>query len=502
MVQAKRDLTPATPAPPSAAQPAVSREATHSRVRQRYVRLAWFMAATDALCLLSALLLAYLIRFGNIPIPGEFAALMAVGPFVWVGVFRGFRLYDIQHLSAAEEFRRTVGATAIGITALVTGSFWFHASISRLWLGLTLVLSLLFVVLVRRGWRRALARMRGDGRLAYLTLVIGTNTEGQKLAEVIRQPDLGFRPIGAVRGSEERGSSKPTRRRVLDLANPPLEASGSIDRLEDLVRKTGAECLYVASSAVNSDDMRRIMRVARQTGTELRVSSNLTEVLSTRLTTQPIGDVMTMSLKPVRLTGTQAAIKRAFDLTASGLGILVAIPVFAIIGLAVKLNSPGPIFFKQERVGRRGVTFTILKFRSMRSDAARITKALQTTNKGPAAVVKLRDDPRVTSVGRFLRRSSLDELPQLINVLKGDLSLVGPRPLQRVEMVEFDDWHAPRLEVRPGLTGLWQISGRNDVSFDDRIRMDLFYIENWSLPFDLYILAKTIPALLSRRGAF
>jgi exopolysaccharide biosynthesis polyprenyl glycosylphosphotransferase len=502
MAQAQRE-TPVSGLTPTAAAKAAAVDVVPTRARYQYRRLGLFMAATDGLSVLVALLLAYLIRFGNIPIPGEFAAVMAVAPVVWVGVFHAIRLYAVQHLSPAEEFRRAVGAVTIGITLLVTGTFWLKAqSISRLWLGLTWLFAIVLVLLIRRGWRKAMAHMREDGRLAYRTLVVGTNEEGKTVFRTLLQPDLGFRPVGAVATSLSNGAGRLAAVGGDDEAATTLDVLGSVDDLESLVQDTATECLFVASSALTPSEMRLVTRTARTTGAEVRISSNLPEVLATRLTMQPIGGVMAMAMKPVRLTGGQAVVKRAFDLTASLLILALGLPIWLGIALAIALSSRGPVFFRQTRVGRHGETFEVLKFRTMIEGAESMIHELRSMNEADGPLFKLREDPRTTGVGRWLRRWSLDEIPQLLNVVRGDMSLVGPRPALPEEVKAWEDWHHQRLEVPPGISGLWQVNGRADLSFDDYVRLDLFYIENWSLTFDLYIIWKTIPALLSRKGAF
>ena len=212
---------------------------------------------------------------------------------------------------------------------------------------------------------------------------------------------------------------------------------------------------------------------------------------------------MALSLKPVRLTGHQAAVKRAFDLSsARSARPALARCSLAIAALGASSPRPGPVLFRQRRVGQRGRPFTILKFRTMRGGADAMVAELRLKHGMNDLMFKLQDDPRVTRVGRFLRRFSLDELPQLINVLRGEMSLVGPRPPLPEEVAEYEDWQFDRLEVSPGITGLWQVSGRSELSFDECVRLDLFYIENWSLAYDLYIVAKTLPVLVSRRGAY
>jgi exopolysaccharide biosynthesis polyprenyl glycosylphosphotransferase len=204
----------------------------------------------------------------------------------------------------------------------------------------------------------------------------------------------------------------------------------------------------------------------------------------------------------VRLTRAQAIAKRTFDVVLSAAGLVLAAPLLAVTALAVKLETPGPVLFRQERVGLHRQRFKLLKFRTMVVGADRMLADLAVHNEADGPLFKIRNDPRVTRVGRFLRRYSLDELPQLWNVLLGEMSLVGPRPPLPREVDAYEDWQLDRLEVRPGITGLWQVSGRSELPFDEYVRLDLFYIENWSLASDLFILAKTVPMLLAARGAY
>jgi exopolysaccharide biosynthesis polyprenyl glycosylphosphotransferase len=233
---------------------------------------------------------------------------------------------------------------------------------------------------------------------------------------------------------------------------------------------------------------------------DLRVSANVPETLSTRLSLQQLGDIMTIALRPVRLTGVQAVTKRTFDLLVSTVGLVLSLPLIGVIALAVKLTSPGPVFFKQERVTTGGRAFAMYKFRTMVQDADRLLDEEERDKS--EAFFKLKDAPPLTKVGRVLRRLSLDEIPQLWNVVKGEMSIVGPRPLPveqvaaNLELLEY------RHDVRAGLTGWWQINGRSDLDAEAAVRMDLFYIENWSVALDLYILLKTVGALLQRRGAY
>jgi exopolysaccharide biosynthesis polyprenyl glycosylphosphotransferase len=433
---------------------------------------------------------AYWVRFGlRIP-EGDFLVLLLGAPMVVVAVYAAFHLYEAHRFTPAEEFRRIILAVSLGLTGLVTLSFWSQASFSRSWLAVSWALALIVALATRRVWHYWIGRARSKGRLSFSTLIVGTNEEASHLADVMSRPAFGFQAIGMVTTTSAPASSSQ------------LPVMGSVGDLRELIRETGAECVFVASSAMSPEEMGHVAKAVRLEGVEVRITATMPEVLASRLTVQPLGGLTALSLRPVRLTGTQVIAKRAFDLTMAGLGTLLLSPIFLAIAAAIKITSPGPVFFRQRRVGHRGRPFTILKFRTMQVGAEQLIDELRERHGVENLMFKLKDDPRVTAVGRFLRKLSMDELPQLINVVKGDMSLVGPRPPLPEEVTRYADWQFDRLEVPPGITGLWQVSGRSELSFDDCVRLDLFYIENWSIAYDLYIVAKTLPALISSRGAY
>jgi exopolysaccharide biosynthesis polyprenyl glycosylphosphotransferase len=226
------------------------------------------------------------------------------------------------------------------------------------------------------------------------------------------------------------------------------------------------------------------------------------EILIDRAVFMPGESVPLFTLRPPVFDGVQFAAKRTFDLTLSSIALVFLSPVLAAIALAVKLSSPGPVIYRSIRPGMGGKPFHCFKFRTMREHAEQVQLDLEPLNESSGALFKIREDPRLTPAGRFLRRFSLDELPQLANVIRGEMSLVGPRPLPMRDFERLDEWHKKRYLVMPGITGLWQVSGRAELDFDDLVRLDFLYLERWSILLDLSILVKTIPAVLSRRGAY
>jgi len=245
-----------------------------------------------------------------------------------------------------------------------------------------------------------------------------------------------------------------------------------------------------------------VVEQAHRQGIKVRLAPDTTELLVQRGEYVPGQGAPLFELRPPVLTGWDWAVKRGFDLLVSALVIVVGLPLWILVALAIKLGSRGPVLFVDRRVGVGEREFGMLKFRTMVADAAERQRELETENEAEGALFKIREDPRVTRVGRFLRRFSLDEIPQFVNVVKGDMSLVGPRPLPLRDYRLLEDWHRRRYGVLPGMTGLWQISGRSGLSFDDLVRLDFTYIENWSIWLDISIIVKTIPAVLTRRGAY
>jgi exopolysaccharide biosynthesis polyprenyl glycosylphosphotransferase len=454
--------------------------------RSHYV----LMGVTDTLAVFAAMVLAYQLRFDRLLPTVDFWLLLLTVPLITPLVYLTMRLYRVHQYSTAEEFRRIIVAVSLIISATVMVSFWSKASFSRLWMLLSWGLGLVLALTVRRLWHWRVRRIRLEGKLTFRTLIVGANLEAERLAATMQVRELGFEPVGFVAGGMD----------ALPLDDDRV--LGPVARIRELIRENQADCLFVASSAVTPEDVVQIMKARRQESVEVRFTANLPTVLSSRLAPQTIGGVMTLSVNVLQLTRAQAAAKRACDVVVSAIGLLALLPLFAVVAAAIKATSPGPVIFRQERVGLRGRPFTLLKFRTMCAGADLMLEDLRDRNEADGPLFKLREDPRVTRVGALLRRYSIDELPQLWNVLKGEMSLVGPRPPLAGEVALYEEWQLDRLEVRPGITGLWQVSGRSELSFEDYVRLDLFYVENWSIAYDLFILSKTVPLLVSTRGAY
>jgi exopolysaccharide biosynthesis polyprenyl glycosylphosphotransferase len=278
--------------------------------------------------------------------------------------------------------------------------------------------------------------------------------------------------------------------------------SDELGDLAGVLREHKPDELIVSSSGLEEEDLLDLVEEAHRYGVKVRIAPTTAELLTQRGEYVPGQGVPLFELKPPVFAGLDWAVKRAFDIVVSSAMIVIASPMWAIFALAVKLDSPGPVFYRDRRVGLGEREFGMFKFRSMYVDASLRQASLEASNEASGPLFKIKDDPRVTRVGRFMRDYSIDELPQVLNVLRGEMSLVGPRPLPLRDYVQLEDWHRKRYLVLPGMTGLWQVSGRIDLSFDDLVRLDFYYLENWSIWLDISILAKTLPAVAARTGAY
>jgi exopolysaccharide biosynthesis polyprenyl glycosylphosphotransferase len=281
-----------------------------------------------------------------------------------------------------------------------------------------------------------------------------------------------------------------------------LRSLGALGDLPEVLAEHRIHEVIIADPDFPQEQAVELVDQCHRRGVEVHVAPSTMEILIQRAEFVPGQSLPLFTLKPPVFEGVDFAVKRAFDIVGATLLLLVLSPLLAVMALAVALTSRGPVFYRSERPGMGGQPFACLKFRTMRDDADQVQEDLEALNEMDGALFKIRDDPRLTPIGRLLRRFSLDELPQLVNVVRGDMSLVGPRPLPLRDFDQLEDWHKKRYLVLPGITGLWQVSGRADLDFDDLVRLDFLYLERWSVALDLVILLKTIPAVLSRRGAF
>jgi len=316
--------------------------------------------------------------------------------------------------------------------------------------------------------------------------------EGDNVAHLLRM-------LGQARGGIDYqfvGAISPSQDGI------PLPRLGSLDELPRVLEAQPVHELIVNGGDVTDDQLVELVEQAHLLGVQVRVAPTAAEILQQRAEYVPGQAVPLFELRPPVFAGVDWATKRVFDLIVSTLVVVIGLPLWLLIAAAIKLDSRGPVFYRDRRVGLGEREFEMIKFRTMLSGADRLQDKLETRNEASGPLFKIRDDPRVTRVGAFLRRFSLDEVPQVLNVLRGEMSLVGPRPLPIRDYEKLQPWHRKRYNVLPGITGLWQISGRSELTFDDLVRLDFYYLENWSIWMDITILLKTIPAVFGQRGAY
>ena len=282
----------------------------------------------------------------------------------------------------------------------------------------------------------------------------------------------------------------------------PLPYLGTVEDLPQIFAERELDELIVAGSEFDDKAVLELVDLAHRRGVRVRAAPTTAELLTQRAEYVPGQGVPLFELRPPAFVGTDWLLKRTFDLVVSVMVVMIGLPLWIAIAIAIKLGSRGPVFFRDRRVGLNEREFQMIKFRTMYADAAELQGRLEAANEAEGALFKLRNDPRVTPVGRVLRRLSLDEVPQVLNVLRGEMSLVGPRPLPLRDFRLLEPWHRKRYLVLPGMTGLWQIAGRSDISFDDLVRLDFYYLENWSIWLDISILFRTVPAVIAARGAY
>ena len=474
---------------------------SRSRIRRRGWLMRRMLLLADVVGLLCAFLVAQLV-FGAgdaTSTDGETLVFVASIP-AWIVMAKSYGLY-------ARDEERTDHSTVDEVLAIfhkvTVGSWLFlvftwvtaaaHPDIWRLgffWLTA--------VVAISGG--RAAARAICRRRTAYVqnAVIIGAGDVGQLIGrKLLQHPEYGINLVGFV-------DDRPKERRP-DLAH--LTLLGGPEQLPDIVGLFDVERVIIAFSNESHEEVLGLIRSLKTVDVQIDVVPRLFDIVGPTVEMHTVEGLPLLGLRPMRLSRSSRLTKRAADAVISGIGLVVLAPLFALIAAAIKLDSPGPVFFRQIRMGCEDETFGMYKFRTMSIDADRRKHEVAhlnryTKNGSDPRMFKAENDPRVTRVGAFLRRYSLDELPQLLNVFRGEMSLVGPRPLILPEDEHVIDWARNRLDLRPGITGLWQVLGRNDIPFEEMTKLDYLYVMNWSFVGDLKLLARTFPAVLKRRSAY
>ena len=456
----------------------------------------------DAVCVILSLEAAYLLRFQTLAYNASLSEafydqLAWIAIPMWIAVFALYHLYHPDHLfGGAREYANVINACTVSLLGLILYSFLVRTAdqdISRGWLAMVWFFSVASVCLVRFCYRRLVYYLRRQGLFVRRALVVGANEEGRAVVAQLRaSPAAGVQVVGFVEPAMLRGEQ---------VAGVPVLTG--LNRLESLIRSLEVEDLIVIPTALRRDEL---LEIYREWGTDRRVrvclSSGLYELFTTGAHVRDVGFIPMVSLDRTRITGVDALMKATLDFVVALVGTVLLSPLFLITSVLIRRDSPGPAMYRRRVVGLAGQEFDAYKFRTMIVDADAYLKAHPELCEQWEKNGKIVDDPRITRVGRFLRRYSLDELPQLFNVLKGQMSLVGPRMITPAEMRHFGRWQHNLLTVKPGMTGLWQVSGRSDLSYEARVQLDMQYIRNYTVWADLKLMFETVRTVLKGQGAY
>ena len=468
----------------------------------RYARRLWL---SDAVAVAVAVSVAYVVRFdidGFPRVSGRFSPSYLTVSVVlmasWLAMLVGGHSRDRRLVgSGPEEYARVFGLTWRLFAGVAVVAYLLQMQIGRGYIAIAAPLGLVLLLFGRFCWRQWLHSRRMGGDYQSGILVIGHSGKVLRLIETFhRNPRAGYGVIGVCVPNGE-----------VDLTGTVggVPIVGSIEDAADVARRLGVDAVAVAGSdVITADAVRRLGWDLEGTGIDLALAVALTDVAGPRVRMRPVNGLPLMYVDEPHFSGMKFVAKSVFDWVGAAAVTILLSPVLVAVAVAVKATSRGPVFYMQERVGRDGRHFPMIKFRSMVAGAhERLAEVLALEGvESVGMFYKPKNDPRITRVGRFIRKFSIDELPQLLNVLRGEMSLVGPRPQIDDEVAQYDRNAHRRLLVKPGMTGLWQVSGRSDLSIDDGIRMDVYYVENWSLFGDVLILARTAKVIALGAGAY
>jgi exopolysaccharide biosynthesis polyprenyl glycosylphosphotransferase len=446
-----------------------------------YVRyeLQWIRAVAEA----------YYVPFSDY-VPVSFALTV-----ILLIVFKAEGLYDRRRGSSWLDDAYTVFAgTLIGIAIMIFIFFLYRANFySRLIFFYAVLLIGTFLSLSRLVERQIAGYLRRRGVGVDRVLIVGAGVVGRAIMRsILAQPELGYRPAGFVDDDPKKQEN--------DIG--PFKALGGTANLGSILTNEAIDQVIVSLPWMSHRKVLGIIADSERRGVRARFVPDLLQMSLSQVDTEVMDGIPLIGMKEPSLRGWKIALKRFMDIAFSSILLVLLSPLLLLIAISIKLDSTGPVFFKQTRLGRGAKPFSCYKFRSMSADAEEVRPHLAHMNETRGPIFKIKDDPRTTSVGRALRRFSLDELPQLANVFRGDMSMVGPRPPLPAEVEDYEDWHHDRLRIPTGITGLWQVMGRSDLTFDEMVMLDLYYAENWSLWLDLKILLRTVPTVLFGRGAY
>jgi exopolysaccharide biosynthesis polyprenyl glycosylphosphotransferase len=460
------------------------------------------LRVTDSVIVFTALLIAFVVRLAGTPHQEGQSALpfwliCACVLVTWDAALAAFHTRDARVVGVGlREYKQVVSASIVTFSLLAMAFMVLEIDTTRPYLVVAFPLGGAGLVLSRLLWRKWLIRQRRFGHFLSQVVVAGKRHDVDYVLQAIeRNSGAAYTVVGTVLDEERTGSAGDH--------SPDIPVCYGLRNVAGVTSALGADAVIVASPP--SADENFIHSLAWQlegTATELILASRLADIAGPRIHFRPVDGLPLIHVEIPAFEGGKHVLKRVLDVILSAVSIVIVLPLCIVIAALIAGDSPGPVLFRQERVGRDGRTFSMLKFRSMVATATDDLAGLLDHNEGSGVLFKLRNDPRVTRVGRVLRKYSLDELPQLWNILKGDMSLVGPRPPLQSEVNAYEEHVGRRLYIKPGLTGMWQVNGRSDLSWQESVRLDLYYVENWSLIGDLVILWRTLRVLTHPVGAY
>lgn len=455
------------------------------------------IVGTDVAAAVFGGMVAFAARFGNL---NEHSRVYALGliamPVLWLALLGLCRAFESRYLFVgAEEYQRVVHAAVALTAAVAVVSYGLELPTSRVFVLIAIPTAASVSIAARFGWRKWLHRMRSRGRCMKRVVLVGHESSVAALIVQLRREH--YHGLGVV------AACLPTERAEGALLEFDTRVRGTFDRIAEAVAAERADTVIVLSCPeIDGPALRRLAWSLERSEVDLIVASALVDVAGDRTTVRPVDGLPMLHLDHANLTGVRRWAKGTVDRVGAAALLLALSPLLLGAAFLVRCTSPGPALFKQERIGKDGRPFTIWKFRTMYADAERRLAQLSHRNESDGVLFKMRDDPRVTPVGKYLRRFSIDEFPQLVNVLRGDMSLVGPRPPLAAEVAAYESDMRRRLAVKPGMTGLWQVSGRSDLPWEEAVRLDLRYVEHWTLSLDFVILLRTITAIIRPHGAY
>lgn len=455
----------------------------------------------DCFCALVAGLLAFKLRFASHHHASDAYLVLSLSlPVVWLIFVALAGGYDPRFVGlGSDEFRKVINAGVGLIAAVAVVSYATRADIARGYVVVALPCTIAFDLFARYALRKWLHRLRSQGSCQRRVVVVGHAPVVASLTEELRRET--HHGLSVVAACLAQSADSPQSAAGAEIAGVP--AVVGLDAVADVAERMRADTVAVLSCPeMSGAQLRALAWELEKTDTDLCVAPALLDVAGPRTTIRPVAGLPLLHVDHPEFTGGRRVIKAVFDRAFASLVLILTAPLLLVATLAIWLADGGPALFRQTRVGKDGKVFTVYKFRTMVLDAEERKAELAEHNEHDGLMFKIRSDPRITNVGRWLRRWSVDELPQLVNVLLGDMSLVGPRPALPEEADRYADYVRRRLMVKPGLTGLWQVNGRADLTWDESVRLDLRYVENWSFVLDLQILWKTVSAVLSGSGAY